>query len=82
MWVKAREREKNKEKHVNGAMFLTQSMSHMEYFRGLDVQQITSQSHWGQGYLNFSGNMLSTLQALRYFAQHLPSRNILFTFRM
>jgi hypothetical protein len=23
MWVKAREREKNKEKHVNGAMFLT-----------------------------------------------------------
>jgi hypothetical protein len=25
MWVKAREREKNKEKHVNGAMFLTQS---------------------------------------------------------
>jgi hypothetical protein len=26
MWVKAREREKSKEKHVNGAMFLTQSM--------------------------------------------------------
>jgi hypothetical protein len=26
MWVKAREREKNKEKHVNGAMFLTSSM--------------------------------------------------------
>jgi hypothetical protein len=25
MWVKAKEREKNKEKHVNGAMFLTQS---------------------------------------------------------
>jgi hypothetical protein len=23
MWVKAKEREKNKEKHVNGAMFLT-----------------------------------------------------------
>jgi hypothetical protein len=23
MWVNAREREKNKEKHVNGAMFLT-----------------------------------------------------------
>jgi hypothetical protein len=23
MWVKAREREKNKEKHVNGAMLLT-----------------------------------------------------------
>jgi hypothetical protein len=23
MWVKARERGKNKEKHVNGAMFLT-----------------------------------------------------------
>jgi hypothetical protein len=23
MWVEAREREKNKEKHVNGAMFLT-----------------------------------------------------------
>jgi hypothetical protein len=23
MWVKAREREKNKEKHINGAMFLT-----------------------------------------------------------
>jgi hypothetical protein len=23
MWVKAREREKSKEKHVNGAMFLT-----------------------------------------------------------
>jgi hypothetical protein len=38
--------------------------------------------HWGQGYLDFSGNMLSTLQALRHFAQHLPSRNILFTFGM
>jgi hypothetical protein len=25
MWVNAREREKNKEKHVNGAMFLTAS---------------------------------------------------------
>jgi hypothetical protein len=24
MWVKAKEREKNKEKHVNGAMFLTE----------------------------------------------------------
>jgi hypothetical protein len=36
-------------------------------------------SHWGQGYLDFSGNMLSTLQALRHFAQHLPSRNVLFT---
>jgi hypothetical protein len=23
MWVREREREKNKEKHVNGAMFLT-----------------------------------------------------------
>jgi hypothetical protein len=23
MWVESREREKNKEKHVNGAMFLT-----------------------------------------------------------
>jgi hypothetical protein len=23
MWVKAKERERNKEKHVNGAMFLT-----------------------------------------------------------
>jgi hypothetical protein len=23
VWVNAREREKNKEKHVNGAMFLT-----------------------------------------------------------
>jgi hypothetical protein len=23
MWVEAREREKNKEKHVNGTMFLT-----------------------------------------------------------
>jgi hypothetical protein len=39
-------------------------------------------SHWGQGYLDFSWTMLSTLQALRHFAQHLPSRNILFTFRM
>ena len=38
--------------------------------------------HWGRGYLDFSGNMLSTLQALRHFAQHLPSRNILFTFGM
>jgi hypothetical protein len=38
--------------------------------------------HWGQGYLDFGGNMLSTLQALRHFAQHLPSRNILFTFGM
>ena len=36
-------------------------------------------SHWGRGYLDFGGNMLSTLQALRHFAQHLPSRNILFT---
>jgi hypothetical protein len=26
MWVKAGEREKNKEKHVNGAMFLTASL--------------------------------------------------------
>jgi hypothetical protein len=26
MWGKAREREKNKEKHVNGAMFLTVGM--------------------------------------------------------
>jgi hypothetical protein len=25
MWVKAKEREKNKEKHVNGAMFLTET---------------------------------------------------------
>jgi hypothetical protein len=24
MWVNAKEREKNKEKHVNGAMFLTE----------------------------------------------------------
>jgi hypothetical protein len=39
-------------------------------------------SHQGQGYLDFSGNMLSTLQALRHFAQYLPSRNILFTFGM
>jgi hypothetical protein len=39
-------------------------------------------SHWGRGYLDFGGNMLSTLQALRHFAQHLPSRNILFTFGM
>jgi hypothetical protein len=23
MWVKAKEKEKNKEKHINGAMFLT-----------------------------------------------------------
>jgi hypothetical protein len=38
--------------------------------------------HWGRGYLDFSGNMLSTLQALRHFAQHLPSRSILFTFGM
>jgi hypothetical protein len=38
--------------------------------------------HWGQGYLDFGGNMLSTLQALRHFAQHLPSRNVLFTFEM
>jgi hypothetical protein len=36
----------------------------------------------GAGYLDFSGNMLSTLQALRHFAWHLPSRNILFTFGM
>jgi hypothetical protein len=27
MWVKAKEREKNKEKHVNGAMFLTGALS-------------------------------------------------------
>ena len=39
-------------------------------------------SHWGQGYPDLSGNMLSTLQALRHFVQHLPSRNILFTFGM
>jgi hypothetical protein len=26
MWVKAREREKNKEKHINRAMFLTQEI--------------------------------------------------------
>jgi hypothetical protein len=31
MWVNAREREKNKEKHVNGAMFLTNSSSNPSY---------------------------------------------------
>jgi hypothetical protein len=41
-----------------------------------------ARGHWGQGYLDFGGNMLSTLQALRHFAWHLPSRNILFTFGM
>jgi hypothetical protein len=31
MWVKAREREKNKEKHVNGAMFLTPTTTAQDY---------------------------------------------------
>jgi hypothetical protein len=31
MWVKVREREKNKEKHVNRAMFLTACDSHEEH---------------------------------------------------
>jgi hypothetical protein len=31
MWVKAKEREKNKEKHVNGAMFLTGALQMVEW---------------------------------------------------
>jgi hypothetical protein len=47
--------------------------------RERDVSHGKRSIHWGRGYLDLSGNMLSTLQALRHFAQHLPSRNILFT---
>jgi hypothetical protein len=51
MWVNAKEREKNKEKHVNGAMFLTSTVTRnsiqrdtnwISYPGKLTTSQITS----------------------------------------
>jgi hypothetical protein len=54
MWVKAREREKNKEKHVNRAMFLTVFSSKVEERNQNDRDRIvfyasrgTEATSWG-----------------------------------
>ena len=41
-----------------------------------------SYPHWGQGGLETSGNILSTLQALVEGTHHLPANNRLGTFQM
>jgi hypothetical protein len=40
MWVKAREREKNKEKHINGAMFLTVFDPTSSYMKWINFEML------------------------------------------
>jgi hypothetical protein len=44
MWVKAREKEKSKEKHVNGAMFLTH-LEAVKWIRNMSSES-TSLTHY------------------------------------
>jgi hypothetical protein len=48
MWVKAKEREKNKEKHINGAMFLTETHGAMLVPINLGSDKTTASVATGQ----------------------------------